>query len=95
MTIEERILISFDDIAGIVLECSKCKARVTRSPDQPGQIPHVCGQCQAVFLANMVHADTITHQLIAAISAYRLGVSDGFVLKLEINGRDLRQADKQ
>ena len=95
MTIETRIIASFGDIAAIVLECKKCRARVTRDPSRVSNVPYTCGQCNATWLPERADEDNITNRLLKAISQYRNGVSDGFVVRLEFSGKGLTRSTFQ
>lgn len=49
MTFERKIVVGLEDIASISLECSKCKRRITFSPDERTPIPRACGFCGHVW----------------------------------------------
>ena len=90
MTIEERVIADIGDIEAVVFQCSKCAARVTRDPKNPGTIPYQCGQCNTTWLPERSNEEHVTNRLLLDIASYRRGVSDGFIVRLEFDAKKLR-----
>jgi hypothetical protein len=45
MTIEHRVIVGFDDVKAVSLECLKCHSRVTFSADFKVDVPLDCERC--------------------------------------------------
>lgn len=47
MTVEHKLIVGFDDLKNIVLECrnADCATRVTMSPDRRAEVPERCPSC--------------------------------------------------
>jgi hypothetical protein len=50
MTVERKIVVGLDDIQALTLECIKCTARLTVSPDGISGVPRQCNRCNADWL---------------------------------------------
>jgi hypothetical protein len=42
MTYEHRIVLSFDEVRALVLECNQCKSRISIPPEKLEYIPETC-----------------------------------------------------
>lgn len=49
MTVERRLVVGLGDIRSIILECNKCKARMSANPEAFYGIPEKCSFCNDIW----------------------------------------------
>jgi len=92
VTIEERIIVDFSDIAAIGLECVQCHSKITFDPSKAATIPYACPQCRQDWLPDRASEEYVINRLLASLADYRKhqkGASDGFAVRLEFDATKL------
>lgn len=76
MIFERKIVVGFDDVRGIIFECTKseCRARMSVSPDSLHGVPRSCSSCGTPWRLDEIptHVTTSAGAPLALVQAIRM-----------------------